>query len=347
MRGLSVGQMNKFRKYIPLGGTLLYIVGACIFFQIYHFVSTPASTEATTKTIYIYHGMSLRDATKVLTKEGLLGDTKKFIFWAYLTGTASRIKAGEYQFDASISPREILNRLVHGSTVIHKVTVPEGYNIFQIAKLLSQKGLVDQQRFIQRAFDPEIVSSLGVQAPSLEGYLYPDTYHLRWEMSEDSILRTMVNTFHKVYNAKFHRRAKEIGLSQKAVVTLASLIEKETSVPQERPLISAVLQKRLERGMRLECDPTVIYGVIHQHDTFEGNITKEDLNTKTPYNTYFIRGLPPGPIANPGESAMHAVLYPAKTDYLYFVSKNDGTHHFSRNWREHNRAVWKYQKTRR
>jgi UPF0755 protein len=340
--------MNKSRRYLPLGATLLYIVGACIFFQIYHFLSTPASTEPATKTIYIYHGMTLRDATKVLTKKGLLCDTNKFILWAYLTGTASHIKAGEYRFDTPVSPREILNRLVNGRTVIHKVTVPEGYNIFQIAKLLSQKGLVDEQRFIEKAFDPEIISSLGVQAPSLEGYLYPDTYHLRWEMCEDGILRTMVNRFHNIYKDEFHKRAKEIGLSQKAVVTLASLIEKETSVPQERPLISAVLQKRLESGMRLECDPTVIYGLIlHQHDTFEGNITKEDLNTKTPYNTYLIRGLPPGPIANPGESAIHAVLYPAKTEYLYFVSRNDGTHHFSKNWREHNRAVWKYQKTKK
>jgi UPF0755 protein len=339
--------MEKFRRYLPLGATLFYIVGACIFFQIHHFLSTPALTEATTKTIYIHHGMSLRDATKVLTKEGLLRDTNKFILWAYLTGTASRIKAGEYRFDTPVSPREILDRLVHGSTVIHKVTVPEGYNIFQIAKLLSQEGLVEEKRFIARAFNPELTGSFGVEGSSLEGYLYPDTYHLRWEMTEDGILRTMVNTFHNIYNAEFRKRAKEIGLSQKAVITLASIIEKETSVPQERPLISAVLQKRLERGMRLECDPTVIYGLIHQHKTFEGNITKEDLNTKSPYNTYLIRGLPPGPIANPGKPAIHAVLHPAKTEYLYFVSKNDGTHYFSKNWTEHNSAVWNYQKVRR
>lgn len=347
MRKVLIRQMDTFKRYLPLIVLLLYIMVVCIFFEIYHFLSTPASIEAATKIVYIHPGMSLRDATKVLMKEGLLHDTNKFILWAYLTGVAPHIKAGEYQFDTTMSPHEILNRLVEGATIIHKVTVPEGYNLFQIAKLLSQNGLAEEEKFIERALDPQFTASLGVEGSSLEGYLYPDTYYLRWGMNEDEILKIMVNTFHTIYNSLFSERAKEMGLSQKEVITLASLIEKETSIPQERALVSAVLQNRLKKGMRLECDPTVIYGLIHERKTFGGNITKGDLNTKTPYNTYLIYGLPPGPIANPGKAAIHAALYPAKTNYLYFVSKNDGTHYFSRNWREHNRAVWKYQKAKR
>ncbi|HIC92016.1 MAG TPA: endolytic transglycosylase MltG [Syntrophaceae bacterium] len=339
--------MSASKRYLLLLLTILYMITTSIFFEMYHFLFHPSSYERRLKTIYIFPGMNLREVTEILTKNELIRDADKFILWAKITGCASRIKAGEYQFNTAMPPREILDRLVDGSTVIHKVTVPEGYNLFQVAKLLSQKHLIDEEKFIQKAFDPELISSLDVEGLSLEGYLYPDTYYFRWGMDEEDILKTMVNRFYTVYNSKFKDVATKRGLSKREVLTLASLIEKETSIPQERPLISAVFHNRLKKGMRLECDPTVIYGLIKYFGEFKGNITKEDLGTKTPYNTYLIRGLPPGPISNPGEAAIHAALYPAETNYLYFVSMNDGTHYFSRNLREHSRAVRKYQKMRR
>lgn len=339
--------MSAFKRYLPLLLTILYIITTSIFFEMYHFLSHSPSHERRVKTVYIFPGMNLKEITKILSKNRLISDADKFILWARITGSASRIKAGEYQFNTAMPSREILDRLVDGSTVIHKVTVPEGYNLFQIAKLLSQKQLVDEEKFVQRAFDPELISSLDVEGVSLEGYLYPDTYYFRWGMDEEGILKTMVNKFYTVYNSKFKEVATKRGLGKREALILASLIEKETSVSQERPLISAVFHNRLKKGMYLECDPTVIYGLIRKFGEFKGNITREDLGTKTPYNTYLIRGLPPGPISNPGEAAIHAALYPAETNYLYFVSMNDGTHYFSRSLREHNRAVMKYQKMRR
>lgn len=339
--------MSAFKRYLPLLLTILFMIASFMFFGMYHFLSHPPSYERRVKTVYIFSGMNLKEITKILSENELISDADKFILWARITGSASHIKAGEYQFNTTMPPREILNRLVDGSTVIHKVTVPEGYNLFQIAKLLSQKHLVDEEKFVQRAFDPELISSLDVKGISLEGYLYPDTYYFRWGMNEEDVLKTMVNKFYTVYNSKFKGVATKRGLSKREVLILASLIEKETSVSQERPLISAVFHNRLKKRMRLECDPTVIYGLVQEFGEFKGNITKKDLGTKSPYNTYVIRGLPPGPISNPGEAAIHAALYPAETNYVYFVSMNDGTHYFSGSLREHNRAVRKYQKMRK
>lgn len=335
--------MERFKTFLPLGLTVLYIIVGCVFFEMHHFLFTPPSNEKITKIVYISRGMTLKEVAQILNEHRLISDSDKFIFWTRILGLARRIKAGEYQLNTTMSPKEVLSRLIKGITLTYKVTIPEGYNLFQVAKLLSQKGLGDEERFIQRALDPEFANSLGVEGVSLEGYLYPDTYAFHRGMYERDILRAMVSTFFTEYNSKFKERVIKIGLSQREVIILASMVEKETSIPEERSLIASVFLNRLKKGMRLRCDPTVIYGMVCDK-RFLGNITKKDLKTMTPYNTYLIHGLPAGPIANPGNGAIQAVLYPADTDYLYFVSKNDGTHHFSRDLKEHNRAVLKYQK---
>jgi UPF0755 protein len=180
---------------------------------------------------------------------------------------------------------------------------------------------------------------MGITADTLEGYLFPDTYYFPSGLESKSIITAMVKQFRIAFKPEWQTRAEELGMSVHEVVTLASIIEKETGAPEERPLISSVFHNRLKKGMRLETDPTVIYGI----PDFDGNIKRRHLNTYTPYNTYKIKGLPPGPIASPGAAALEAALYPAQSKYLYFVSKKDGTHQFSATIKEHNAAVRKYQ----
>ncbi|MCK5513710.1 MAG: endolytic transglycosylase MltG, partial [Deltaproteobacteria bacterium] len=279
----------------------------------------------------------------ILEKEGVIAGVKKFRLFAKLKGVEKRIKAGDYTFHTAMTPSTVLNKLVRGEHRIHKVTIPEGFNTFQIAALLEKEGLLEKEKFLKYTSDPVFVHSLGINSDSLEGFLFPDTYQLRKGMGEERILRKLVARFNEIFEEQYQQRVEELNLSLEELITLASIVEKETSDPSERNLIAAVFYNRLKRGIMLQSDPTVIYGI----QNFNGNLTKEDLKTKTPFNTYLIRGLPPHPIANPGEDSIKAVLYPSPKKYLYFVSKNDGTHHFSATLKEHNRAVNRYQKKRR
>jgi UPF0755 protein len=204
---------------------------------------------------------------------------------------------------------------------------------------VEKSGLGSAADITTRAGDPAFARSHGIPAGSLEGYLFPDTYLFPRGVSAEAILTTMLQRFRSVFTAEWEQRAAQIGLTVHEVVTLASIIEKETGAPSERPLISSVFHNRLKKGMRLETDPTVIYGIRD----FDGNLTRKHLETFTPYNTYVIKGLPPGPIASPGKDALEAALFPAQTGYFFFVSKNNGTHHFSSSFEEHQNAVQRYQ----
>jgi UPF0755 protein len=205
----------------------------------------------------------------------------------------------------------------------------------------SRAGFANMDEFVRLCRDRTFIQSLGIQADSLEGYLFPETYLFPRDTSTQDVIKAMAARFFKVWD-KYADMARGHELSRHQIITLASIVEKETGAPQERPMIAAVFLNRLKKKMRLETDPTVIYGI----PDFDGNLTKKHLQTPTPYNTYVIDGLPPGPIANPGEDSIKAVLQPANTDYLFFVSKNDGTHQFSRTLKEHNQAVSQYQKNR-
>jgi UPF0755 protein len=254
-------------------------------------------------------------------------------------GHSTNIKAGEYVLNSGMPPLKVLDILSKGAVLLHAVTIPEGFTRKQIGELLEKKGLINKQKFLSLTGSPEIAKRYGISGTGLEGYLYPDTYQFARGLPTMSVIDTMVNRFREVV-APFRKRAEQLDMAMEEVVILASIVEKETGRAKERPLIASVFLNRLEKNMRLESDPTVIYGLIE----FDGDLTREHLNQNTPYNTYVIRGLPPGPISNPGREAIKAVLYPANSDYLYFVSKNDGSHYFSETLSEHNKAVGIYQK---
>jgi UPF0755 protein len=252
------------------------------------------------------------------------------------------LQVGEYEISAALAPGEILTRIVEGRVVVYEVVIPEGLTASQIALRVEAAGLSNAVAFLAFASDPASAGLLGVEGGNLEGYLFPETYRLPRGLGVHEVAKLLVDQFLQVWR-EIEPQARSQELSMLEVVTLASIVEKETAAPEERPLIASVFRNRLRRGMRLETDPTVIYGI----PDFDGNLRRRDLeNAENPYNTYQIPGLPPGPIANPGADALRAVVNPAESDYLFFVSRNDGTHIFSKTYSEHARAVDQYQRKR-
>jgi UPF0755 protein len=259
-----------------------------------------------------------------------------------LLGVADELRSGEYALSASLSPAQILARIVAGRVRTLEVVIPEGLTAAEIARRLDDAGLADAGAFLTVVRDAELPAALGVEGESLEGYLFPETYHLARGLDPREIARTFVAEFLRAWPS-LEPDARARGLSMRETVTLASIVEKETGAPGERPLIASVFHNRLARRMRLESDPTTIYGI----PAFDGNLRRTDLeDARNPYNTYRIPALPPGPIANPGRAALRAVVEPAPSEYLYFVSRNDGTHVFSRSYDDHTRAVHRYQRSR-
>ena len=307
------------------------------------YADQPADPGAGIITFEVAPGEGFSTVARNLHAGGLVAKPDKFKLIARFKGTDKKIRAGEYELSAAMSPRQILRKLVSGKVRLYRLTVPEGHTLQQIAQAAEKVGLCRAAEFRAAAADTSRLAALGIPAKNLEGYLYPDTYFFPKGTTAAEIVRAMTNRFETVFKPEWKTRAAALKMSIHAVVTLASIIEKETGAAFERPLISSVFHNRLKRNMRLQTDPTVIYGI----PDFNGNLTRKDLATATPYNTYVIRGLPPGPIASPGAKALEAALYPAETDYLYFVSKKDSTHQFSTNIRDHNLAVRKYQLRRR
>jgi len=278
-----------------------------------------------------------------LERQGIIRQALAFRVLATLKGLDASLRAGEYELEPSASAASILRELAEGRVRTHRIVVPEGLTAREIAARLQEAGLADAAAFLAVVHDPAIPAQLGVQGSSLEGYLFPETYQFARGLQPEQIARAMVAEFLKAW-APIARPAGAIGFDMHDTVTLASIVEKETGVPEERPLIAAVFQNRLRRGMRLQTDPAVIYGI----KDFDGNLRRIQLEDPTnPYNTYQHAGLPPGPIASPGLDSLHAVVAPAAVDYLYFVSRGDGTHHFSRSYTEHQAAVARYQLRRR
>jgi UPF0755 protein len=330
--------MNKKFAALWLAAIILIILVTHSYIRLF----TPPATDERDVSIVIPKGASFSLIAINLQNAGVIRDARGFSFLASLKGAYRRVKAGEYIFNTSMRPLNVLNKLLNGETKRYKITIPEGRNIREIAALLDRAGFVEKGEFVSKALDKGLAASMGVDGDTFEGYLFPDTYYLAKWMSAEEVIGKMVGRFREVYTEDVAKKAAELGLSQREVVTLASIIEKETGDPKERRPISAVFHNRLKRGMPLQSDPTVIYGI----SDFDGNLTKRHLRTRTSYNTYLFYGLPPGPIANPGEASIEAAVNPAKGGYLYFVSKNNGTHYFSKNLKDHNRAVSVYQKKR-
>lgn len=307
-----------------------------------HFFA-PASLERHAKVVTIPAGSAFSEVARILENKGVIRDRRTFYLLARVHNAIPKVKAGEYEVHTSMTPTEVLDKLVRGEVIKYPITIPEGFNIFQIGEALERAGVGSQKSFLDKARDPLLIAALGLEGESVEGYLFPDTYNFPKGFGEEPVIRQMVSRFLAVF-APLEKRAREMGLSRREVVILASMIEKEAMDDQERRLIAAVFHNRLHRGMALQSDPTAVYGVKREKSRGDGRITREDLQKRTPYNTYQIVGLPKGPIANPGAKSLQAVLDPADVNYLYFVSKNDRTHYFSSTLEEHNRAVDRYQR---
>lgn len=307
------------------------------------FLALPAGKGDTVRSVDFAKGETLAQIAVRLEREGIVSSARLFVIHASLKGAANRLQAGEYQFSDGMRPTEILRKMVSGEVNVRRFAVPEGYSIHQLAELLENQNIFSKEGFLKAATDPKLLAELGIEGHSVEGYLFPSTYDVTRTMDEASLIRSMTAQFRGIYEEQFAGTADRIGMTRSQAVTLASLIEKEAVVASERPLISSVFHNRLAKGMRLQSDPTAVYGVR----AFAGTVTKQDIERRSPYNTYLIKGLPPGPIGNPSKEAIEAALNPARTSYLYFVSKRDGTHHFSTTLDEHNAAVNTYLKTTR
>ncbi len=316
------------------------LIGGLFFYlKISSFAREPFKSTSHEKVFTIHPGQSLNAISKNLETEQFISNQTYFKFFTKLQKSAKKLQAGEYLLSASKSPEQILEILVKGKVKLYKITLPEGLNLKQIAALVEKANLCSKTRFETLCHDRPFIISLGMASTSLEGYLFPDTYFFPKQTSCETIIAAMIQHFKTTFIDEWRIRAKKLGFSIHEIVTLASIIEKETGDASERPLISSVFHNRLKKNMRLESDPTVIYGIKN----FDGNIKRKHLKMVTPYNTYQIKGLPTGPIANPGALSLQAALYPAQTEYLFFVSKKDTTHKFSKTIKAHNLAVKKYQ----
>ncbi|SMC19098.1 UPF0755 protein [Desulfacinum hydrothermale DSM 13146] len=331
------------RRFVWLASLwLLLAVGSLGFLEVvrlWTFSLTPTPNLAPLE-VEIQQGTNPRAIAALLESQGAISDARLFYWYARLQKAAGRLQAGTYRFPPLPTPRIILDALVHGKVIFYKITIPEGSGLEEIAELLEEKGLASQAEILRLCHDPAFLASLDLQeAPSLEGYIFPETYLFRKNTSPQNILRRMVQEFWRHFPESRKERARQLGMSIHAVVTLASLIEKEAMVDRERPVIASVFYNRLKKGMPLQSDPTAVYDL----KSFRGPITREHLKRESPYNTYRHKGLPPGPICSPGEESIRAALYPAETSYLYFVSNGDGTHTFSARYRDHQRAVRRYR----
>jgi UPF0755 protein len=310
------------------------------YFLSYAFYPGPA-VPVNRVSVYIPRGTSVQNISEILAEARLIQRDPRFVHLARLSGLSGRLQAGEFNLLTNQKPLDVMRELATARPLEHVVTIPEGLNIEEIADILAEDGWIKRDRFIALSHDRTFLDELGLtDSSSVEGYLFPDTYNLiRPSLGERMLISKLVDRSMKVWEGL--ERIDTV-LSRHEVFTLASIIEKETAQSAERTVIAAVFLNRLKRKMRLQSDPTVIYGMTE----YNGKLVRSDLKRPTPYNTYLIPGLPPGPICSPGKDSLQSVLLPDHNNFLYFVSKNDGTHYFSKNLKEHNRAVRKYQRNK-
>jgi UPF0755 protein len=336
----AFSRLTGFIGLIVVGGLIFAFLELLSYGQNF----TAPETASREIVVVIPQGANYSQIGQILKTAGVIKSPEAFL-WAVRIKAKLRqkvdIKAGEQALDPSKDAWETIDTLVKGNFKLHPFTVPEGRTMAEIARAVEAAGLGKASEFLALGRDKAFINSLGLSSDTLEGYLFPETYNFPKGTPLKSVIKAMTDHFFKVW-AKYESKAAAKGLNLSEAVTLASIVEKETGKPEERPLIASVFYNRLKKKMRLQTDPTVIYGIPN----FDGNLTRAHLETPHPYNTYVISGLPPGPIANPGEAALEAVVNPASGGYLYFVSKNDGSHHFSETLAEHNRMVAVYQKSR-
>lgn len=294
--------------------------------------------------LLVSQNRDIRSIAGELFEKKIISSKKEFLVFSRYFGYDKKVQVGEYKLSPGDSLKAIFLKIVSGKSVTHKLTIPEGYNSLDIAKRLEQKGFGTAKNFLKHCKNKRIIHQMiGSKALSCEGYLFPDTYFFSRLDSELKIMRAMILSFKN----QFKNVRIRSGWSQHELVTLASIVEKETGASFERKKISSVFHNRLKKKMRLQTDPTVLYAKWLRTGRWSKNITRKDLKSPHPYNTYKVKGLPPGPIASPGLAALKAANAPEKTNYLFFVSQNDGTHVFSKDYKAHTRAVNRYQKNPR
>jgi UPF0755 protein len=298
--------------------------------------------SATEQLVEIAPGSSTRAIGESLIAAGVVRNEATFRTALWRTGAARTLKAGTYRFEAPVSAVDVIQKIAKGDIWIKRLTFPEGLNMMEMARIFDQQQFGTAATFLDAARDPQPIASLDPDARDLEGYLFPETYSLPPKTPAARLVHLMVDRFEQHLTEDMRRGAQALGMTTREVVTLASIVEKETARDEERPIVAAVYLNRLKAHMPLQCDPTVIYA-LEKAGHYNGNLTRADLGVDSPYNTYRYPGLPPGPIASPGLASLKAAVAPADVEYLYFVSRNDGTHVFARTLDEHNANVRKFQ----
>jgi UPF0755 protein len=322
-----------FKKiFLFMFGSLLILAGLFFYFN-----SPPLKMRS--DTFLIERGESLSHVAVRLKEKSLISNKFFFVYLAAAEGRRNII-TGNYKIYRGMTSREIINIFSRGDILRRKITIPEGYNLYEIAARLEENAITDKDDFMQFAFDREYLQSIGISSQSAEGLLFPDTYTFAENQDARDVIIIMHKQFLSVAKSLNYKNIKKLKLNMYDIINLASLIEKEARIPGERKYISAVFHNRLKRKIPLGCDPTVRYAVKN----FNERLTYEDLKYESLYNTYLHTGLPPTPICSPGKDSILAAMNPVKTDYLYFVSRNDGSHYFSKTLKEHNGAVEFYQK---
>ena len=327
------------KKFVVVLLLIIVSVSAPIFYSYYYLDQKVLINEDII--VEIPKGSSLHSVAKILNKKGVIEQPRVFAKLGQLYGYHQRIKYGEFLISKEDSYLRVYDRIIKGENVKYPITFVEGEHMYHYAKLIEEKRLGKASTFLKLVRDKKIIKKLlKKDLESLEGYLFPDTYHFSKNDTELLIVATMVNKFlEETETLNFNK----LGLDRHKAITLASIVEKETGASFERRKISSVFHNRLKKNMRLQTDPTILYGIMDKTGVETNNIRKKDIMDKTRYNTYVIKGLPPGPIASPGLEAIKAALNPEETSYLYFVSKNDGTHVFTNNYKDHQKAVKHFQ----
>jgi UPF0755 protein len=325
---------------VALGGAIVLL--AVFLVQAWLTLLPASALQQGPKVVEIPHRLSVFDIAQRLKSSGVIRSRPTFLLLTTLRGSVRSLRAGEYEFPQGASTLLVLKFMESGKVRPHQIILPEGGMVRDLARILDAEGLVMKEDVLRAAKDPMILKTLGVDAPSLEGYLFPDSYQFFKGMTVEEILAKMVRRFREVVSQEIIDEAQARGLTLHQLLTLASIIEREAVIPSEQPTISAVFWNRLALNMALQADPTVQYGLGKGYQP----LTREDLLTDSPYNTYRYRGLPPTPISNPGKSAILAAIRPSAVKYLYFVSIDDRQHFFSTNLDQHNLAVARYRVAR-
>lgn len=332
-------------KWLKVLLPLLILAAGGSAYTLHRFANRPCAQRDAIKKVEfdLLKGMHPHEIAFALEKEGLVKSAFLFYWVGRFTGGWSGLKAADYELNSGLTPLQIFKVFKSGIGIQHQLLIREGDNLYQVAEAFANAGLGTKQGVLKLLRSPELLVRFGLKSEgvrSFEGYLYPNTYFYDKRETPENLIKRMVDAFLHTWTPENEARAKEIGLTRKQVVILASMVEKETGASFERPVIASVFFNRMKKKMKFQSDPTTAYGM---GESYDGNLRRADLLRPSEYNTYTLPGLPVGPISNPNPESVKAVLYPADTDFLYFVSKNDGTHMFSRTYAEHASWVKKLQ----